>query len=218
MVLLLMPWLISSLAEKLWSSSQLSESLMIPLLDNSIKMMIPWVPKTTLIDSEEREEEEDPTQTKWTYISSAFWLEAKNLKRDRERHVACQHKKQLWPIDLVFKHKEQAIKVVSNLNMKTTKNLLFNHQTQISYGCTLWNSSTLESNKGELLFLHTTPFIFFTRLNFLFLYGQLKAWWEYTFWLALKRRPRRSISFGWALSLDMHEWLFSYSFFHGQKK
>lgn len=87
MVLLLMPWLISSLAEKLWSSSQLSESLMIPLLDNSIKMMIPWVPKTTLIDSEEREEEEDPTQTKWTYISSAFWLEAKNLKRDRERYM-----------------------------------------------------------------------------------------------------------------------------------
>ena len=60
---------------------------MIPLLDNSIKMMIPWVPKTTLlIDSEE-----DPTQTKWTYISSAFWLEAKKpKKRPRERHVACQ--------------------------------------------------------------------------------------------------------------------------------
>ena len=58
---------------------------MIPLLDNSIKMMIPWVPKTTLIDSEEREEEEDPTQTKWTYISSAFWLEAKKpKKRPRE--------------------------------------------------------------------------------------------------------------------------------------
>ena len=55
---------------------------MIPLLDNSIKMMIPWVPKTTLlIDSEE----EDPTQTKWTYISSAFWLEAKKpKKRPRE--------------------------------------------------------------------------------------------------------------------------------------
>ena len=51
---------------------------MIPLLDNSIKMMIPWVPKTTLlIDSEE----EDPTQTKWTYISSAFWLQAKKAKK-----------------------------------------------------------------------------------------------------------------------------------------
>ena len=50
---------------------------MIPLLDNSIKMMIPWVPKTTLIDSGE----EDPTQTKWTYISSAFWLEAKKPKK-----------------------------------------------------------------------------------------------------------------------------------------
>ena len=26
-------------------------------------------------------EEEDPTQTKWTYISSAFWLQAKKAKK-----------------------------------------------------------------------------------------------------------------------------------------
>ena len=140
--------------------------------------MIPWVPKTTLlIDSEE----EDPTQTKWTYISSAFWLEAKKpKKRPRETCGLPSYKKQLWPIDLVFKHKEQAIKVVSKLEYeKLQPKFYFSSLIRVKLVMVVPGGilSTLESNKGELLFLHTTwPFIFFTRLNFLFLYGQLKAW------------------------------------------
>ena len=53
---------------------------MIPLLDNSIKMMIPWVPKTTLIDSAEKKK--TPHKQNGHTFLVLFGCRLKKLKRE----------------------------------------------------------------------------------------------------------------------------------------